>query len=298
MNLHVNSFWNYRLSRLGYASRLKIGGLKGIQTLTRSLQDFYALRLHHQPEKSWCRRRDFHPHESRSHKAGLNLVRLIISPLRPRNFNTDGEIWTHITTLLRRVPLAVGLRRRKRNKLKKFGLGGWIQTCENLLPRQVRIVICGTPRKIGWRGRTRTCINFASSDSKSEMFPLHHSPLELNYLEIMISFTREKLEKAVSDSKSYAEVLRKIGLCQTGNNNQTIKKYISLWKLNVRHFSTQSERAKLYLNKPPKPLESILVRNSSYNRTNLKKRLYDATLKKPICKMCGQNENWQGKQMY
>ncbi len=156
----------------------------------------------------------------------------------------------------------------------------------------------GTPRKIGWRGRTRTCINFASSDSKSEMFPLHHSPLELNYLEIMISFTREKLEKAVSDSKSYAEVLRKIGLCQTGNNNQTIKKYISLWKLNVRHFSTQSERAKLYLNKPPKPLESILVRNSSYNRTNLKKRLYDATLKKPICKMCGQNENWQGKQMY
>ncbi len=32
--------------------------------------------------KNWCRRRDFHPHESRSHKAGLNLVRLIIPPLR------------------------------------------------------------------------------------------------------------------------------------------------------------------------------------------------------------------------
>lgn len=26
------------------------GGLKGIQTLTKSVQDFYAVRLHHQPE--------------------------------------------------------------------------------------------------------------------------------------------------------------------------------------------------------------------------------------------------------
>ena len=29
----------------------------------------------------------------------------------------------------------------------KFGLGGRIQTCENLFPKQVRIFICGTPRK-------------------------------------------------------------------------------------------------------------------------------------------------------
>ncbi len=29
--------------------RQEFGGLGGIQTLTRSLQDFYALRLHHQP---------------------------------------------------------------------------------------------------------------------------------------------------------------------------------------------------------------------------------------------------------
>lgn len=42
------------------------------------------------------------------------------------------------------MPLAVGLRRRKIGW--KIGLGGWIQTSENLLPRQVRIVICGTPR--------------------------------------------------------------------------------------------------------------------------------------------------------
>lgn len=113
----------------------------------------------------------------------------------------------------------------------------------------------------------------------------------------MISFTREKLEEVVGDSKSYAEVLRKISLCQTGSNNQTIKKYITLWKINIGHFSTPTERAKMYLNKPPKPLKSVLVRNSSYNRTQLKKRLYEAGLKKPICEMCGQDENWHGSRI-
>ncbi len=43
--LALKSFWNFCLFRLGYASRLKIGGLKGIQTLTRSLQDFYAVAV-------------------------------------------------------------------------------------------------------------------------------------------------------------------------------------------------------------------------------------------------------------
>ena len=56
----------------------KFGGSEGIQTLTRSVQDFYA-------------------------------VNYITNP----KFGTDGEIRTHITLFLRQVPLAVGLRRRE-----------------------------------------------------------------------------------------------------------------------------------------------------------------------------------------
>lgn len=113
----------------------------------------------------------------------------------------------------------------------------------------------------------------------------------------MPRFTKEELKEAVKISFSYAEILRNLGMCETGNNYLTLKKYLELWKINIEHFSTASERARKYLNKPPKPLEMILITNSSYNRTNLKKRLYEEGLKKPICEMCGQNEFWYGKQI-
>jgi hypothetical protein len=116
-------------------------------------------------------------------------------------------------------------------------------------------------------------------------------------MKIMSGFSIEELEKAVNNSRSYAEVLRRLEMCETGNNYRTLKKYITLWKINVEHFSTASERAKVYLNKPPKPLEDVLTRESFYNRTQLKKRLYEAGLKKPICELCGQDENWRGEKM-
>lgn len=180
---------------------------------------------------------------------------------------------------------------------QKIGLGGKIRTCEHWIPSPARIAVCGTPRKIGWRGRSRTCINFASSDSKSEMFPLHYSPKKGKLIVVMPKFTQEELENAAKISSSYVEVLRNLGMCETGNNYITLKKYISLWKISIEHFATASERARKYLNKPPRPLEEILIKNSTYNRTNLKKRLYEAGLKKPICELCGQDENWQGKKM-
>ena len=97
-------------AELGYASE---NGVKGIWTLTRSLQDFYAVSYIISP-KNWCRRRDLHPHESSSHKV-LALARLLIPPLRRiEKSNTDGEIRTHITLFLKQVPLSVGLRRRKK----------------------------------------------------------------------------------------------------------------------------------------------------------------------------------------
>lgn len=113
----------------------------------------------------------------------------------------------------------------------------------------------------------------------------------------MPRFTEEELRKATEKSTTIVEILRNLKMCETGNNYLTIKKYLRLWNIKTENFSTPSERAVKYLNKPPKPLEEILIRNSFYNRTNLKKRLYEAGLKKPICEMCGQNEFWRGKRI-
>ena len=220
----------------------------------------------------------------------------------------------------------------KRSEMRDFkseielGKGGEIRTHEHMLPRHAHIAVCGTPlrklvwmagfepantcfrnkpvspsaehpEKIGWRGRIRTCINFASSDSKSEMFPFTLLAKRIKLLIVMPKYTQTELEIAVNNATSYCEVLRNLKMCETGGNYATLKKYISLWKIKIDHFTTASQRARLYLNKPPRPLEEILVKNSSYNRTNLKKRLYSTGIKKPICELCGQDENWNGKKI-
>ena len=135
------------LAKLGYASirswdfiksaipnsksKIKLVDWKGFKPL-REVCRTSTLSSYIISPKNWCRRRDFHPHESHSHKAGWTLC---VSSFRHFDvkINTDGESRTHITTLLRRVPLAVGLRRRNFNQYfcllpfyfcLEIGLGG------------------------------------------------------------------------------------------------------------------------------------------------------------------------------
>lgn len=113
----------------------------------------------------------------------------------------------------------------------------------------------------------------------------------------MPRFNKEQLEQAVASSESYAETLRQLKFCETGGNHKTIRKYIELWKLDTSHFLNSSQRMRK--NYPYKviPLSEILVKNSTYNRSQLKIRLYREGLKKPICEICGQDELWRGKKI-
>jgi len=102
----------------------------------------------------------------------------------------------------------------------------------------------------------------------------------------------ETLSIIVNSSKSYREVLEKMGLRSAGNNFYTLKKYLKLFDLNTSHF------LKDYASKNKKiPLDQILVENSDYSRTSLKKRLYEEGLKERKCELCGQGEDWNGKHM-
>jgi hypothetical protein len=71
----------------------RIGGLKGIQTLTRSLQDFYAVELHHQPEMKLVSKAGFSPARVSFSQSRIRFARLFLfPPLRREKINTDGEI--------------------------------------------------------------------------------------------------------------------------------------------------------------------------------------------------------------
>lgn len=103
---------------------------------------------------------------------------------------------------------------------------------------------------------------------------------------------KEILEKIISESKNLTDVLSKLKLRAAGDNYETIKKYINIYGISTSHFLCERHyfRSKI-------PTKELLINGSTYNRSNLKERLYKEGIKERKCELCGQNEYWFGKKM-
>ena len=106
------------------------------------------------------------------------------------------------------------------------------------------------------------------------------------------SWTIDQLKNAVKEARSYAQVLKKLGLVEAGGNYAQIKKYIQENNLEIKHFKGQGwNKGMTGLIRFSLPLEKILVRNFYFQSSHLKKRLFIAGLKEPKCEQC----NWAEK---
>jgi hypothetical protein len=106
-------------------------------------------------------------------------------------------------------------------------------------------------------------------------------------------YNEKELREIVENSHTYKECFDKLGIRAAGSNYRHLKKYISKYEIDTSHF----EHYFNYGNRDSKfkiNLHDILIENSTYSRTNLKKRLYDEGLLKRECCLCGQDENWNG----
>ena len=60
---------------------------------------------------------------------------------------------------------------------------------------------------------------------------------------IIDNFSKEELEQIVQESKSYREVLVKLGYATAGgNNNKTLKKRLKEYNISVDHFSIGGQK--------------------------------------------------------
>ena len=92
---------------------------------------------------------------------------------------------------------------------------------------------------------------------------------------------------------SLTEVLRHFGLRPAGGNHRLLRSWLDTWGISTDHFTgTPSPRRRA-----PIPLEDVLVAGSTYQRRQLKQRLYDTGLKTRTCELCGQGEEWHGRRM-
>jgi hypothetical protein len=113
-----------------------------------------------------------------------------------------------------------------------------------------------------------------------------------------VRFTEDELRAAVVASRSFSEVLRRLGMRAAGGNHGTVKKYAAQWGIPTGHFDPHAvQRSSLARFHEPRPLHEVLVEHSTYSRGSLKKRLFDSGLKPRRCELCGQGESWRGRRM-
>jgi hypothetical protein len=110
------------------------------------------------------------------------------------------------------------------------------------------------------------------------------------------AFTRERLKDAVAASFSYSEVLRRLQMRPAGGNHATVRKYAALWGIPTDHFNPSVARCASNRRRAI-PLNDVLVDDSTYDRGKLKRRLFDAGLKRRRGELCGQGELWRGRAM-
>ncbi len=106
---------------------------------------------------------------------------------------------------------------------------------------------------------------------------------------------KEELSNIVQNSKTFAEVMRKLGYtANRGNSYQPLKKYLRENNISFSHFLGKSNGL---AKNETFPLEKILVKDSIYtNMTRLKLRILKSNLIEYKCAICGINE-WLGKKI-
>lgn len=108
----------------------------------------------------------------------------------------------------------------------------------------------------------------------------------------------DQLEEAVRTSRSYAQVLIKLGLVPAGGNYRHIQKKIKESDLNTSHFKGQGWNAGGFIRNPKyEKLSDILVEDSIYtNSFHLKNRLIREEILERRCSCC-KEDSWLGNPM-
>ncbi|HVO53892.1 MAG TPA: hypothetical protein VMT37_05705 [Solirubrobacterales bacterium] len=110
-----------------------------------------------------------------------------------------------------------------------------------------------------------------------------------------LSYTEEQAREAIAASLSWAESLRRLGLCPSGGGWRVLKKHAAEWDISTAHFDPNRSRQGNLA--PKRPLREVMVSGSTYSRYHLKCRLYAEGLKQPRCELCGQGDIWRGQAM-
>lgn len=114
----------------------------------------------------------------------------------------------------------------------------------------------------------------------------------------MRQYTKDWLKELCQDSYSYAEVLRKAGRKQGGENQAALRKRIEEFGIDISHFTGQRWQASPnqtddHENREKYSLDEILVKDSPITRKVLRGYIERHNLIPYKCQNCGCDGHWQ-----
>lgn len=108
----------------------------------------------------------------------------------------------------------------------------------------------------------------------------------------------EEMTKLVKENDSFSKVLKHFGLNNVGGNIKTLKNRLDQEKIDYSHIKNgiKSNQGRK-ISRDSIKLELVLIENSTYSRSHLKRRLISCGLLKNCCAICQQEPIWNGKKL-
>jgi 5-methylcytosine-specific restriction endonuclease McrA len=114
---------------------------------------------------------------------------------------------------------------------------------------------------------------------------------------ILWAVSDKELREVVFNSDSVSNILRHFGINNKGGNYKTLYARLEHSNISTDHIPKGLGSNKGLKRAAPRglPLEQYMVKNSTYNRGTLKKRLIKEGLIDNKCNLCGLQNKWQSK---
>lgn len=112
-------------------------------------------------------------------------------------------------------------------------------------------------------------------------------------------YPKDKVAKAVKESSSLAEVMRKLGKKWSGGQQQNLKKWITLYEIDTSHFTGQAHnKGRPARNKKHWSEWLIIDDNLCFRRKGeiLRRALIESGVEYE-CNCCGLKPEWNGKSL-
>jgi len=109
---------------------------------------------------------------------------------------------------------------------------------------------------------------------------------------------KDEFRNLVEKSNTVSDILRSFNMQNKGGNFRTVKKRILEDGLDFNRLKINGRNKMLKgIIKKAIPFSEVMVKNSSYSRGTLKKRLLREGILKNICEICGQKDQWKDQKL-